>query len=90
LANHAVAQFGSGWAWLVLEGSNLKVVKTANADTPFTQGLKPLLAIDVWEHAYYLDYQNKRTDHVNVVIDKLTNWEFAAANLESFEQNRYR
>ena len=66
-----------------------KVVKTANADTPFTQGLKPLLAIDVWEHAYYLDYQNKRADHVNAVIDKLTNWEFAAANLESFEQNRY-
>jgi superoxide dismutase, Fe-Mn family len=89
LANHAVAQFGSGWAWLVLEGSKLKVVKTANADTPFTQGLKPLLAIDVWEHAYYLDYQNKRADHVNAVIDKLTNWEFAAANLESFEQNRY-
>ena len=88
LANHAVAQFGSGWAWLVLEGSKLRVVKTANADTPFTQGLKPLLAIDVWEHAYYLDYQNKRADHVNAVIDKLMNWEFAAANLESIEQNR--
>jgi Fe-Mn family superoxide dismutase len=89
LASHAVAQFGSGWAWLVLEGSKLKVVKTANADTPFTQGLKPLLAIDVWEHAYYLDYQNKRADHVNAVIDRLANWEFAAANLESFEQNQH-
>ena len=90
LANHAVAQFGSGWAWLVLEGSELKVVKTANADTPITRGLKPLLAIDVWEHAYYLDYQNKRADHVNALIDKLTNWEFAAANLENFEKNQYR
>jgi len=82
LANHAVAQFGSGWAWLVLEGSKLKVVRTANADTPFTQGLKALLAIDVWEHAYYLDYQNRRADHVNAVIEKLVNWEFATANLE--------
>jgi Fe-Mn family superoxide dismutase len=89
LADNAVAQFGSGWAWLVLDGSNLKVVKTANADTPFTRGLRPLLAIDVWEHAYYLDYQNKRADHVNAVIDKLMNWEFAAANLESFEPNLY-
>jgi Fe-Mn family superoxide dismutase len=89
LANSAVAQFGSGWAWLALEGSNLKVVKTANADTPFARGLTPLLAIDVWEHAYYLDYQNKRVDHVNAVIDKLMNWQFAAGNLESFEANMY-
>ena len=81
LATNAIAQFGSGWAWLVLEGSKLKVVKTANADTPLTQGLRPLLTIDVWEHAYYLDYQNKRADHVNAVIDKLTNWDFAAENL---------
>jgi Fe-Mn family superoxide dismutase len=81
LSSNAVAQFGSGWAWLVLEGTRLKVIKTANADTPITQGAKPLLAIDVWEHAYYLDYQNKRADHVNAVIDKLLNWEFAARNL---------
>jgi Fe-Mn family superoxide dismutase len=81
LANQAVSQFGSGWAWLVLEGSQLKVVKTANADTPITRGLKPLFTIDVWEHAYYLDYQNRRADHVNVLIDKLANWEFAAENL---------
>lgn len=81
LADHAVAQFGSGWAWLVLDGVELKVVKTDDADTPLTQGVKPLLAIDVWEHAYYLDYQNRRADHVNAVIDKLANWEFAAANI---------
>ena len=75
-----MGQFGSGWAWLVLAGSDLKVVKTADADTPFTQGMNPLLTIDVWEHAYYLDYQNKRLDHVNAVIDKLLNWEFANEN----------
>jgi superoxide dismutase, Fe-Mn family len=89
LANNAIAQFGSGWAWLVLEGSKLKVVKTANADTPLTQGLKPLLTIDVWEHAYYLDYQNKRADHVNMVIDKLANWEFAAENLARSASDRF-
>jgi Fe-Mn family superoxide dismutase len=88
LANNAIAQFGSGWAWLVLDGSKLKVVKSANADTPLTQGLCPLLTIDVWEHAYYLDYQNKRADHVQAVIDKLTNWEFAAENLARFAANR--
>jgi superoxide dismutase, Fe-Mn family len=81
LANAAVTQFGSGWAWLVLAGDTLKVVKTANADNPTTQGLKPLLTIDVWEHAYYLDYQNRRADYVNAVIEKLFNWEFAAENL---------
>jgi superoxide dismutase, Fe-Mn family len=81
LSSNAVGQFGSGWAWLVLEGTRLKVIKTANAETPITQGAKPLLAIDVWEHAYYLDYQNRRADHVSAVIDKLLNWEFAARNL---------
>jgi Fe-Mn family superoxide dismutase len=81
LSNAAVAEFGSGWAWLVADGDKLKIVKTGNADTPFTQGLKPLLTIDVWEHAYYLDYQNKRVDYVNAVIDKLANWGFAAENL---------
>jgi superoxide dismutase, Fe-Mn family len=81
LAERAVAQFGSGWAWLVLDGGELKVLTTDNANTPLTQGLRPLLTIDVWEHAYYLDYQNKRADHVNAVIDKLASWEFAAANL---------
>jgi Fe-Mn family superoxide dismutase len=87
LANNATGQFGSGWAWLVLEGAKLKVIKTANAHTPITQGLKPLLTIDVWEHAYYLDYQNKRADHVSAVIQKLINWEFAAENLARFEHD---
>ena len=81
LANAAVQQFGSGWAWLVLDGDKLKVVKTGNADTPIAHNQKPLLTIDVWEHAYYLDYQNKRVDYVNALIDKLANWEFAAQNL---------
>jgi len=80
LASMAVSQFGSGWAWLVLEGDELKVVKTANADMPMSMGLKPLLVIDVWEHAYYLDYQNRRADYVNIVLDKLINWEFALQN----------
>jgi superoxide dismutase, Fe-Mn family len=88
LANTAVSQFGSGWAWLVLEGSKLKVVKTANADTPLAQGQRPLITIDVWEHAYYLDYQNKRADHVNALIDKLVNWEFAAENLTRSAHDR--
>jgi len=82
LVNSAVTQFGSGWAWLVLEESNLKVMKTGNANDPLAQGLTPLLTIDVWEHAYYLDYQNRRADHVNAVLDKLANWGFAADNLE--------
>lgn len=81
LANAAVTQFGSGWAWLVQDGDKLKVVKTGNADNPLTQTMKPLLTIDVWEHAYYLDYQNRRADYVNAVIEKLINWEFAAENL---------
>ena len=81
LATAAATEFGSGWAWLVLAGGTLKVVKTDNADTPLTTAAKPLLAIDVWEHAYYLDYQNRRADYVNAVLDKLINWGFAADNL---------
>ncbi len=81
LATAAITQFGSGWAWLVKDQDKLKVIKTGNADTPITQGKKPLLTIDVWEHAYYLDYQNRRADYVNAVIDKLLNWNFAAENL---------
>ena len=80
LATAAVSQFGSGWAWLVLDGDKLKVVKTANAEVPLTSGVKPLLVIDVWEHAYYLDYQNRRADYVNAVLDQLINWEFALQN----------
>jgi Fe-Mn family superoxide dismutase len=80
LAGAAVSQFGSGWVWLVLEDGKLKVVKTANADVPLTTGKKPLLTVDVWEHAYYLDYQNRRADYVSAVLDKLINWEFALQN----------
>ena len=80
LASAAVSQFGSGWVWLVLDDSKLKVVKTANADTPLTMGLKPLFALDVWEHAYYLDYQNRRADYANALLDKLINWEFVLQN----------
>ncbi|GAB6058100.1 superoxide dismutase [Desulfonatronum parangueonense] len=81
LSEAAVSQFGSGWAWLVYDGDGLKVMKTSNAKVPFTQGLKPLLTIDVWEHAYYLDYQNLRPKYVEAVIDKLLNWEFALENM---------
>jgi superoxide dismutase, Fe-Mn family len=81
LAAAAVGQFGSGWAWLVQEGEKLKIVKTGNANNPLTQTTPPLFTIDVWEHAYYLDYQNRRADYVSAVLDKLANWEFAAENL---------
>lgn len=81
-AQAALTQFGSGWAWLVGEGGALKIVKTPNAELPFTKGQKPLLTIDVWEHAYYLDYQNRRGDYVNAVIDKLLNWRFAEENFD--------
>jgi Fe-Mn family superoxide dismutase len=81
LFDAAVTQFASGWAWLVSDGGTLKVVKTGNADNPLTAGRVPLLTIDVWEHAYYLDYQNRRADYVTALIDKLLNWEFAAKNL---------
>ncbi|TVQ42146.1 MAG: superoxide dismutase [Gloeocapsa sp. DLM2.Bin57] len=74
-------QFGSGWAWLVLDNGTLKVTKTPNADNPLTAGQVPLLTMDVWEHAYYLDYQNKRPDYIETFITKLVNWDFAAANL---------
>ena len=81
LADAAVEQFGSGWAWLVQDGERLKITKTADADTPIAHGSRPLLTIDVWEHAYYLDYQNRRVDYVKALIEKLANWEFAAENL---------
>jgi Fe-Mn family superoxide dismutase len=74
-------QFGSGWAWLVLENGTLKVTKTPNADLPLAHGQKALLTMDVWEHAYYLDYQNRRPDYISTYLDKLVNWDFVAANL---------
>ncbi len=69
-------QFGSGWAWLVMKGNELQVMKTANADTPIAHGIKPLLTVDVWEHAYYLDYQNRRPDYLSTFVEKLINWDF--------------
>ena len=81
LATAAGGQFGSGWAWLVLDGGKLKAINTGNADNPMTKGMVPLLTVDVWEHAYYLDYQNRRADYVKGIIDKLINWDFAAENL---------
>ncbi|MCK9336599.1 MAG: superoxide dismutase [Arcobacteraceae bacterium] len=77
----ATTQFGSGWAWLVLDGAKLKVIKTANADTPMAHGLKALLTVDVWEHAYYLDYQNRRPDYVDTFLKHLVNWDFVNSNL---------
>ncbi len=75
-----VSQFGSGWAWLVLDGNTLKVTKTANADLPIVHGQVPLLTMDVWEHAYYLDYQNRRPDYAQTWLDHLVNWDFASEN----------
>ncbi|MCB1824054.1 MAG: superoxide dismutase [Candidatus Competibacteraceae bacterium] len=80
-AKAATGQFGSGWAWLVKDGDKLAVVRTGNADNPLVHGQKPLLTVDVWEHAYYLDYQNRRADYVTAVLDGLINWDFAAQNL---------
>ncbi|MCT7956387.1 superoxide dismutase [Laspinema palackyanum] len=78
----AATQFGSGWAWLVLDKSTLKVVKTSNAENPVAMGLTPLLTIDVWEHAYYLDYQNKRPDYIETFISSLINWDFVAEQMK--------
>ena len=78
----AASQFGSGWSWLVKDGNQLKEINTGNADTPAVTGAVPLLTIDVWEHAYYLDYQNRRTDYIQGFMDHLVNWEFAGKNLE--------
>lgn len=74
-------QFGSGWAWLVLEEDRLKIIKTSNADLPKGHFQKPLLTIDVWEHAYYLDYQNRRPDYISTFLDHLVNWEFVFSRL---------
>jgi superoxide dismutase, Fe-Mn family len=75
-------QFGSGWAWLAQDGDKLVITKTANAETPITSELNPLLTMDVWEHAYYLDYQNKRPDYISTFIEKLINWDNAASLLK--------
>ena len=85
LSNAAVDQFGSGWAWLVARGKKLEVITTSNAQTPITMGATPLLTIDVWEHAYYVDYENRRPEYVKAVIDRLLNWEFALEQLDKSE-----
>ena len=76
-------QFGSGWAWLVLDGGKLAVEKTPNAGTPLVDGKIPLITMDVWEHAYYLDYQNRRPDYMGAFLGSLFNWDFANANLKA-------
>jgi len=81
--NGGIGQFGSGWVWLVADAGKLKVVKSANAETPLTQGMTPLLVCDVWEHAYYLDFQNRRPDFLASFLDNLVNWDFANANLKN-------
>lgn len=78
--NAGATQFGSGWAWLVLDNGTLKVTKTLNAENPITSGLIPLLTMDVWEHAYYLDFQNKRPAYIDTFVEKLINWDFVAEN----------
>lgn len=81
--NAGTSQFGSGWAWLVLDQGKLKVTKTSNAETPITSSTKPLMTMDVWEHAYYLDYQNARPSYIEVFLNNLVNWDFVAKNLQS-------
>ena len=78
----ATTQFGSGWAWLVLDGGKLKIEKTPNAELPLVKGQKAILTCDVWEHAYYLDFQNRRPDYVDIFLGNLVNWDFANKNLE--------
>lgn len=79
--NAATTQFGSGWAWLVDDNGTLKVTKTPNAVDPIAEGQKPLLTLDVWEHAYYIDFRNARPAFIKNFLDRLVNWEFAAQNL---------
>ena len=80
-AEAATTQFGSGWAWLVDSGSGLEIMKTANADLPLKHSSKALLTIDVWEHAYYIDFRNARPNYISTFLDHLVNWDFAAQNL---------
>ncbi len=82
-ADAAVGLFGSGWTWLVADNGRLDIVQTSNADLPLLEDRRALLVVDVWEHAYYLDYQNARAAYVEAFLDHLINWEFAAENLAS-------
>ncbi len=76
----AVTQFGSGWAWLAYKDGKLHIVKTSNAETPITDGYHPIIACDVWEHAYYIDYRNRRPDYVSIFTEHMINWDFANSN----------
>ena len=80
--NNGLTQFGSGWVSIVQKGDKLEILKTSNADNPVAHKVNPLLICDVWEHAYYLDYQNRRGDFINAFLDKLANWDFAEGNLK--------
>jgi Fe-Mn family superoxide dismutase len=80
LAKASIDQFGTGWGWLVVDAGRLRAVSTGDADVPFVAGMVPLLVVDVWEHAYYLDWQNRRADHVNAVVHGHLDWDFAARN----------
>jgi Fe-Mn family superoxide dismutase len=90
LTSASTAQFGSGWVWLVTDATRLRVIATGNTDVPLTRKFKPVLAIDVWEHAYYLDFKHRRAEYVTGVLDKLINWEFAADNLRSAAHSERR
>jgi len=79
--NAGATQFGSGWAWLIIKDGRLEIMKTPNAETPIAKGLKPLLTVDVWEHAYYLDYQNRRPDYLSAFVEHLINWDFVNAQM---------
>lgn len=81
LTKAAKGQFGSGWAWLVLDGGKLKVLSTTDAENPLTENQTPIVTIDVWEHAYYLDYQNERPKYIEAFLDHLINWEFVGRNI---------
>ena len=82
-AAEAVGRFGSGWAWLVKDGDKLAITNSMNAGNPMTEGKTPLLTLDVWEHAYYIDYRNARPNFITAFLDHLVNWDFAAANLKA-------
>ena len=77
----ATSVFGSGWTWIVRDGDDLRIIKTANADTPVANGMRPALCLDVWEHAYYLDYQNRRADFCDAFLDHMVNWDFVLENI---------
>ena len=84
----ALSHFGSGWVWLVLDGAKLRILTTVNADSPIGTRMVPLLTLDVWEHAYYIDYRNERARYVDAFLDKLINWKFAAENLRELEARK--